>query len=101
MKKFSANAAKKCIVLEYILGGGSAKKEEAPKGPAKEGKKDVGAAAVKVATPSKYDNVPGITQEMVQVCVPLSLSRARALSLSLSLSLSLVPLAPHSQLPLP
>jgi hypothetical protein len=39
VKKFTSNAAKKCIVAEYIVGGGGAKKEEAPKGPAKEAPK--------------------------------------------------------------
>ena len=72
LKKFTANAAKKCIVAEYILGGGGEKKkEEAPKGPAKEAPKKKGAApaaaAAKVAEPSAYDNVPGVTSQMVQV----------------------------------
>ena len=72
LKKFTANAAKKCIVAEYILGGGGEKKkEEAPTGPAKEAPKKKGevpaAAAAKVAEPSAYDNIPGVTSQMVQV----------------------------------
>merc|ERR1712205_164695 len=38
LKKFSANAAKKCIVAEYIVGGGGAKKDSAP-GSAKDASK--------------------------------------------------------------
>jgi len=70
VKKFTANAAKKCIVAEYVVGGGGAKKEEAPKGPAKDTLKKKAAApapaAAKVATPSAYDNVPGVKQQMVR-----------------------------------
>merc|ERR1712216_480184 len=67
LKKFASNAAKKCIVAEYVVGGGGAKKDEAPKG-AKDASKTKAppAASAKTATPSAYDNVAGVRQQIVQ-----------------------------------
>ena len=88
LKKFSANAAKKCIVAEYIVGGGGAKKEsvsasgfvphhlaqshfsdqQAP-GSAKDApKKNAGvpAAAAKKSVASAHDNVPAVSQQLIQ-----------------------------------
>jgi hypothetical protein len=68
LKKFASNAAKKCIVAEYVVGGGGAKKDEAPKGAKEAGKKKAppAAASAKTATPSAYDNVPGVREQIVQ-----------------------------------